>query len=162
MTPDPSVPLNEIIDPFTELRESLALGGKDFLKKIQRLLKIKNGQEEKRIDEKFKRKALRERIGRCLRLEPEKCWQIWTRARLGGERKVDLGREYGYSAAAVALAAAGVTVHAPLRDVGKIHHGSQGLFGKERFAYDSQADAVICPNGKPMKKRTYHQHNQMV
>jgi transposase len=86
-----------------------------------------------------------------------------SRFRLGLEpQTLGADKAYAYGAAAAALVETGVAVHAPLPKQSGQHAQSKGIFGPERFIYHAQADEMICPAGKSMKARTWHEHNQMM
>jgi hypothetical protein len=60
-------------------------------------LKKKPKQEEirwvARIDCPAKRKAA---AGKLVRAETDRRWKIWMEVQLGGERRIDVARKYGY------------------------------------------------------------------
>ena len=84
-----------------------------------------------------------ERSRRRLGLEPQT---------LGGDKA------YGYGAAVRRICEAGVTPHVPAAATGQWN--AQGIFGKERFAYDRERDELVCPAGKRLVQRTRHAHNR--
>ncbi len=71
---------------------------------------------------------------------------------LGGDKA------YGYGAAVRRICEAGVTPHVPAPVTGQWN--AEGIFGKERFAYDRECDELICPAGKRLHKRTEHARNR--
>lgn len=93
----------ELPDPFEDLREGLVLGGESLWKKAQKLIQGKDGREEKRIAKRLKTAKRALLLKPLWEKEPDIRWQVWVRARLGGERKVDLAREYGYRSGAAVL-----------------------------------------------------------
>jgi hypothetical protein len=36
------------------------------------------------------------------------------------------------------------------------------IFPEEAFTYDPETDTLLCPQGKRLKKRTFHQHRQSI
>jgi REP element-mobilizing transposase RayT len=95
----------ELADPFQDLREGLVLGGKEFWEKAKQHLKGKDGRDEGRILKRTSKDALARKLEPLWKTEPDKRWQLWIRARLGGERKVDLAQTYGYRSGAAVLEA---------------------------------------------------------
>jgi len=65
---------------------------------------------------------------------------------------------YGYGAAVRRIWGAGVTPHVPALSQGQWN--AAGIFGKEDFRYDREADELICPAGKRLHKRTEHARNR--
>jgi putative transposase len=86
-----------VSNPWQQLRRGLVLGGETLLEKAERLLEKKSGLEEARWTETEQAATRREQIRERLRRETDDRVKIWARVRLGGERGVDLAREYGYN-----------------------------------------------------------------
>jgi hypothetical protein len=83
--------------PWEGLRLSLVLGGEELLTRVRALVKAKPKSDEirwtARAESGGKRRAAAQALaGR----EKEQRLQIWIRVRLGGERRVDVARSYGY------------------------------------------------------------------
>ena len=68
-------------------------------------------------------------------------------------------RGYGTVAAYCDLVEQGIRPHmSPMQPAG---HKSEGLFTKDDFNYDAQADVYVCPAGQPLKPKRTHQRRQM-
>lgn len=68
-------------------------------------------------------------------------------------------RGYGTVAAYCDLVEQGIRPHmSPMQPAG---HKSEGLFTKDDFDYDAQADVYVCPAGQPLKPKRTHQRRQM-
>jgi putative transposase len=93
----------ELRDPFEELREGLVLGGDFLWKKAQKLLSQKGGKDEERLKKRLSKSGRALRLRKLYEKEADPRWKIWVRARMGGERKVDLAAEYGYHSGAAIL-----------------------------------------------------------
>jgi len=83
--------------PWEGLRGGLALGNAALQKRVDSLLRKKKGQEEVKWTARAERgnersAAARELAGK----QPERTWQVWVRVHLGGERRIDVARDYGY------------------------------------------------------------------
>jgi len=73
------------------------LGGEDFLARIKKRVQAKERGEEVRWVSRADHPDRREAAARKLaREEKERPWQVWLRVTLGGERKVEVARSYGY------------------------------------------------------------------
>ena len=84
-------------NPWDELRLGLALGGEAMVARVRKLLLEKTGQEEVAWVARSESGEKRVELGRLLATgERDRRWQVWIRARLGVERKIDLAREFGY------------------------------------------------------------------
>ena len=86
-----------VASPWEELQGGLALGDAAFQKRVESLLRKKGGREElkwvARAERGNKRSvAARDLAGR----QPERSWQVWIKVHLGGERRIDIARAYGY------------------------------------------------------------------
>jgi len=90
----------EVEDPFLQVKEGLYLGSEEFLRRVKRELSPDEGQEAKALMKELQRLDLTGKAEGLWKKEEDPRWQIWIRARLGGERKSDLAREYGYASGA--------------------------------------------------------------
>jgi transposase len=82
-----------------------------------------------------------------------------SRLRLGLDPQTLGGdKAYGYGAAVRRICEAGVTPHVPAPATGQWN--AEGLFGKDRFAYDRECDELICPAGQRLHRRTEHARNR--
>jgi putative transposase len=82
--------------PWDELRGGLVLGSERLWRRVKQLLSGKNGQDERRWQQRESWSEQREVLRRRLAKEPDARVRIWARVRLGGERRVDVAREHGY------------------------------------------------------------------
>ena len=83
--------------PWEELRWGLALGNAALQKRVQSLLRKKEGHEELRWVARAERGGGRSKAAGVLATrQPERPWQVWVRVHLGGERRIDVARAYGY------------------------------------------------------------------
>jgi putative transposase len=83
--------------PWEELRGGLALGNAALQKRVAALLREKKGQEELKWVVRAERGNQREAAADTLSSQqPERSWQVWVRVHLGGERRIDVARAYGY------------------------------------------------------------------
>jgi hypothetical protein len=86
-----------VASPWDELRGGLALGNAEFQKRVDLLLSRKAGQEEVKWVARAERGNRRRVAAGALAARlPERRWQVWARVRLGGERRIDVARGYGY------------------------------------------------------------------
>ena len=86
-----------VANPWEQLRGGLALGDAEFQKRIDSLLSKRTGQEELKWAARAERGTQRSAAARALAAkQPERPWQVWIRVHLGGERRVDIARAYGY------------------------------------------------------------------
>jgi putative transposase len=85
-----------VSNPWAGLRRGLVLGGEELYEKTCALLEKKGGLEEARWTETGEATEVRARVNKLIEAEGDERIKIWARVRLGGERGVDLGREYGY------------------------------------------------------------------
>jgi len=84
-------------NPWARLQGGLVLGGADFVARVCQLLEGRSGREEVRWSSHQENDAARRAAVQALaRQQPERCWQVWVRVKLGGERRIDVAREYGY------------------------------------------------------------------
>jgi hypothetical protein len=73
------------------------LGSENFIARVGTLLEAKGGSEEVRWVSRLESAEARQAAGQAVaKRQEQRCWQIWARVILGGERRVDLAREYGY------------------------------------------------------------------
>jgi len=83
--------------PWQRLQGGLALGSEAFLERVCGLIESKDGKEEVRWVSRAESDAVRQEAVRVLAgQQAQRSWQIWVRVVLGGERRIDLAREYGY------------------------------------------------------------------
>jgi REP element-mobilizing transposase RayT len=83
--------------PWEQLHWGLALGGEALQKRVDTLLRAKQGQEELRWQARVERRGGRPAAARALAArQPERVWQVWVRVHLGGERRIDIARAFGY------------------------------------------------------------------
>jgi hypothetical protein len=86
-----------VASPLEELRGGLALGNDAFQKRVDSLLRKKAGGEElKWLARAERRNARSMAAGTLAARQPERPWQVWVRVHLGGERRIDIARAYGY------------------------------------------------------------------
>jgi hypothetical protein len=86
-----------VASPLQELRGGLALGNDGFQKRVDSLLRKKAGGEElKWLARAERRNARSMAAGTLAARQPERPWQVWVRVHLGGERRIDIARAYGY------------------------------------------------------------------
>jgi hypothetical protein len=86
-----------VANPWEQLRGGLALGDREFQKRIDSLLSKKAGQEELKWAARLERGSQRTTATRALAAkQPGRPWQVWVRVRLGAERRIDIARAYGY------------------------------------------------------------------
>ena len=84
-------------NPWEQLRHGLVLGGEEFCAKAQALLSTKSGREERHWTQAVEARRWQQRVQRQVAAQQDTRIQIWTRVRLGGERGVDVARDYGYA-----------------------------------------------------------------
>ena len=93
-------------NPWDQLRRGLVLGSSELYDRVRALIAGKRGQEEARWTQTEEDTAVRQRVRRLVEKVTDERVKIWARVRLGGERGVDVAREYGYrSGAGVTLLA---------------------------------------------------------
>ena len=83
-------------DPWEQLRRGLVLGSQELYDRACALIANKNGQEEARWTQLEEVDAVRRCVQHLVGGTADERIKIWARVRLGGERGVDLAREYGY------------------------------------------------------------------
>jgi len=82
--------------PWEALRGGLVLGGSELWEQVRGLMRKKKGDEEIRWRDRVAAEAVRERVRELVAHELDRRVQIWARVKLGGERKVDVAKEFGY------------------------------------------------------------------
>lgn len=83
-------------NPWEQLRGGLVLGDEALLDRVQRALSRSRDLEGARWTLRQSVREIQERVRRWVEDEPDERVKIWARIRLGGERGVDVAREYGY------------------------------------------------------------------
>jgi putative transposase len=81
---------------WQHLRRGLVLGGEALVEMTEKLIGQKSGLEEARWTETVEAVVRREQVRQRVHGEADERVKIWARVRLGGERGVELAREYGY------------------------------------------------------------------
>jgi putative transposase len=87
-------------NPWQQLRRGLVLGSEQLYQRARELMEQKAGLEEARWTEAEETAQVRERVRELIKADADERLKIWARVRVGGERGVDLAREYGYRAGA--------------------------------------------------------------
>jgi len=82
--------------PWAGLRGGLVLGGEELWAKVRGLVEGKQGLDETRWTVMQAAGALRERVRGLVVAESDDRVQIWARVKLGGERPVEVAKEFGY------------------------------------------------------------------
>ena len=82
--------------PWEALRSGLVLGSEELWQRVKRMLSAKHGHDERRWRQREDWRQQRAGLQQLLRQEPDRRVRIWARVRVGGERRVDVGREFGY------------------------------------------------------------------
>jgi len=83
-------------NPWDLLRHGLVLGSQELYDRAHALIADKTGQEEACWTRMEEADAVRQRVRDSVGGITDDRLKIWARVRLGGERGVDLAREYGY------------------------------------------------------------------
>jgi REP element-mobilizing transposase RayT len=83
-------------DPWQHLKRGLVLGGEALLETAHQLIGKKIGQEEARWTETADAVVRRAQVRQRVQREADERVRIWARVRLGGERGVEVAREYAY------------------------------------------------------------------
>jgi len=75
-------------------------------------------------------------------------------------RPKTLGADKGYGAAEFirSLLSEKIQPHIPV--VEQLRHKAQGMYGRERFTYDSERDLYLCPEGNELKYHGVHTANR--
>jgi len=89
-----------VSDPWEQLRHGLVLGSQELYDRTRALIANKRGQEEARWCRLEEAAAIRQRVRELVGSLTDERVRIWARVRLGGERGVELAREYGYRSGA--------------------------------------------------------------
>jgi putative transposase len=84
------------VQPLSEVKHGLILGGEQLLEKVKGLLKKANGTEEERWKKRMGQEELAERVEYLARDEHDKTARIWLRVRLGGKRPKEVAEAEGY------------------------------------------------------------------
>jgi hypothetical protein len=85
-----------VTSPWEGLRGGLVLGTNELWKKARKLIGGKAAREEHRWSEWQGKREMRERVRGLVEKEGDVRIQVWARVRLGGERGIEVAREYGY------------------------------------------------------------------
>jgi REP element-mobilizing transposase RayT len=83
-------------NPWDALRSGLVLGSEQLWRRVKRILSGKNGQDERRWQQREDWRTQRERLQQLLAAEPDRRVRMWARVRVGGERRVEVARDNGY------------------------------------------------------------------
>jgi putative transposase len=83
-------------DPWQSLKGQLVLGGENLLQQVKGILEEKEGSAEQGWVRQEGRAGRQTATRKLVASEPDRRWQIWLRVKFGGERPVDLAREFGY------------------------------------------------------------------
>lgn len=86
----------EKVSPWERLRGGLVLGGEELWARAKRLIENKQGLEEAQWTARQATGSLKERVRQLVSAESDDRVKIWARVRLGGERPVEVAREFGY------------------------------------------------------------------
>ena len=86
----------EKTNPWKRLRGGLVLGGEELWAKAKGLVEGKQGLDEARWTTLQAAGALRECVRGLVAAETDDRVKMWARVKLGGERPVDVAREFGY------------------------------------------------------------------
>ena len=79
------------------MRWGLALGNAALHKRVDSLLRKKKGRDELKWAARVERGRHRQAAADILAGQQlERIWQVWVKVHLGGERRVDVARTYGY------------------------------------------------------------------
>jgi putative transposase len=89
-----------VSDPWEQLRRGLVLGSQELYDRAGAMIANKRGQEEARWSRREEGDAVKKRVRELVKNLTDERVKIWARIRLGGERGVDLAREYGYRSGA--------------------------------------------------------------
>jgi len=82
--------------PWDALRSGLVLGSEELWQRVKRMLSAKQGQDERRWRQREDCSEQRTRLQQLLQQEADRRVRIWARVRVGGERGVEVAREFGY------------------------------------------------------------------
>ncbi len=83
--------------PWERLQGGLVLGGEAFVERVRRWMEKKPGREEVGWVSRMEDVRARRKVAEALaKRQEERCWEVWVRVVLGGERRIDVARAYGY------------------------------------------------------------------
>lgn len=86
-----------IDSPWVRLKGGLVLGSDAFVGRIREWVSKKGGAEEVRWTSRMENPQARMTAAQALAgRQAERCWAVWVRIVLGGERRIDVARAYGY------------------------------------------------------------------
>ncbi|HNQ35119.1 MAG TPA: transposase [bacterium] len=85
-----------IVNPQGNVQDSLVLGGDALREQVENAIKNKSGKEEKHWIIEKSHLDIRRQLEAILKEELDQGVRLWARVRLGGERMIDLSREFGY------------------------------------------------------------------
>jgi REP element-mobilizing transposase RayT len=84
-------------DPWARLQGGLVLGSEAFVERVRDWVGKKSGREEVRWVSQEENPQQRRVAAQALAVRQKKrCWAVWVRVVLGGERRSDVARSYGY------------------------------------------------------------------
>lgn len=86
-----------IASPWEVLRSGLVLGGEDLWQRVMSAVAGKRGLDEATWTSAVDARTRRERARELTAAETDEWVKIWARVRLGGERKAEVAREFGYA-----------------------------------------------------------------
>ena len=81
---------------WEQVKGGLVLGGEKLWDKVKDIVQGKNGTDEIRWKERQGYEENRKRVGELILVEEDKRVKIWIKVRLGGERKREVAKEFGY------------------------------------------------------------------
>jgi len=84
-------------NPWERLRGAMVLGGDALYQKARALTKRNDGLEAARWNRSEEAGTIRARVRELVKSETDARVKLWARVRLGGERGVEIAREYGYA-----------------------------------------------------------------
>jgi len=85
-----------LANPWEELKGGLVLGGADLWRAVQRKIGGQERGEEQRWMRRVGGVEVQRRIRELVATEVDDRVRVWARVQVGGERRVDVGREFGY------------------------------------------------------------------
>jgi putative transposase len=83
----------ELLD---QVQRSLVLGGERLLETVEERIGHKNGQQEIRWTEHQTRSQVQKRLAKLERAETDPKMRLWMRVALGGHKRIEVAREFGY------------------------------------------------------------------
>ena len=90
-------------DPWLQMEDGFILARGESLEKIRERLRQKSGLQEVRLKAKEDRKRRSEIVRKLCQSLSEENLKLWARARLGGEKKVNLARDFKLNSGAAVL-----------------------------------------------------------